>query len=65
VIHHILIQTKEASYDDDKGPDISGCRSKSRYLKFDDTAPLPVFKVGMTFRGSEELNKEWLIIGRQ
>ncbi|KAK8445163.1 hypothetical protein SEVIR_9G269700v4 [Setaria viridis] len=43
--------SEEASYDDDEGLEISGSRKKSKFLRFDGTAPLPIFLVGMTFRG--------------
>lgn len=49
--------SEEASYDDDEGPEISGSRKKSKFPRLDDTAPLPVFSVGMTFRGREEFKQ--------
>lgn len=50
--------SEEASYDDDdEGTEIICCRSKNRFPRFDDTAPLPVFTVGMTFRGREEFKQ--------
>jgi hypothetical protein len=46
--------SEEASYDDDEGPEITDCMSKSKFPRFDDTATIPVFSIGMTFRGREE-----------
>ncbi|XP_022683953.1 uncharacterized protein LOC111257893 [Setaria italica] len=37
--------SEEASYDDDEGPEISGCRRKSRFPRFDDATPLPIFQL--------------------
>ncbi|CAO2179371.1 unnamed protein product [Urochloa humidicola] len=49
--------SEEASYDDEEVPESSGCRRKSRFPRFDDTAPIPIFTVGMTFRGREEFKQ--------
>ena len=49
--------SEEASYDDDEEPELNGCRRKSKFPRFDDTAALPVFSVGKTFRGREEFKQ--------
>ncbi|CAL4993519.1 unnamed protein product [Urochloa decumbens] len=49
--------SEEASYDDEEGLEISGCRRKSKFPRFDETAQLPIFSVGMTFRGREEFKQ--------
>nr|TKW05450.1 hypothetical protein SEVIR_7G176500v2 [Setaria viridis] len=50
--------SEEASYDDEEGPEISGCRRKSRFPRFDDATPLPIFQDILSFlkmrRGGSE-----------
>ena len=53
----------KASYDEEEGHEISGCRRKSKFPRFDGTVALPVFSIGMTFRGREEFKKGVLNYG--
>ncbi|TVU45368.1 hypothetical protein EJB05_04855, partial [Eragrostis curvula] len=49
--------SEEASYDDEEGLDTSGIRRKSRFPRYDEKATIPVFSIGMTFRGREEFKQ--------
>lgn len=49
--------SEEASYDEEEGSEVNTVRRRSRFPRYDGKATIPVFAVGMTFRGREQFKK--------